>query len=200
MIKIYRKYFAFAGQRKRDIVMANLYAFICTFFESMQLIALGLALKAIIEQTVSEDTIGLTLILMVVGIAGSILFGNLFRLRDAKGSFYACADKRIEIGQRMRHMPMGFFTSRALGVLTAAMTTAVDDIQNIAPRIIMNCVQAFLHIAVMTLVIAIFDIRIGIIILVGIALYLFANNRMQSRMEKVSLDRVGARNPWWIPF
>lgn len=193
MLKIYKKYMAFLGNRKQDILMANFYAFVCIVFDSFPLVALGLALKAIIDNHLTTMDMILSLGIMTIGLIGSIFFGNIFRLRDAYGSFHACADKRIEIGQGMRHMPMGFFSKRELGALTAAMTTAIDDIQNIAPRIVTNCVQAFLHIFVTTLMITVVDRRIGGIVLVGILVYFFVNSRMQLAMDTTSENRVSVQ-------
>ena len=41
-----------------------------------------------------------------------------------------CSEKRLEIGEHMKHVPMGYFNENRLGEIVAAVTTTLGDIEN----------------------------------------------------------------------
>ena len=70
------------------------------------------------------------LAIMVVSIAGRIFFNNLSCIRRERLAAFPCVrKKRLEIGEHMKHVPMGYFNENRLGEIVAAVTTTLGDIE-----------------------------------------------------------------------
>ena len=67
--------------------------------------------------------------IMIVAIIGQIVSTNLASSRRVFGSFAMCAEKRLEIGERLKRVLMGYFDEKRLGDITAAATTTLDDVE-----------------------------------------------------------------------
>lgn len=68
-----------------------------------------------------------------------------------------CAEKRIQIGDRLKYIPMGYFNSHSLGNITAAVTTTMADIESNASVVLTKVIHGFIYAVVITVGITIFD-------------------------------------------
>ena len=71
------------------------------------------------------------------------------------------ANKRVAIGQRMKSVPMGYFNDNSLGELTGVCTTVLDNVETVAPMVLVTMLGGMLNALVFTVMILIFDWRIG---------------------------------------
>ena len=53
------------------------------------------------------------------------------------------AQKRIEIGDRLRYIPMGYFNKNSLGAITGVVTTTLGDVENSAARCLVTLFGGF---------------------------------------------------------
>lgn len=193
MLGIIRKFFAFAGKRKGKLQQGIVFAFINSIFQALQIMALYVVLKALVENQVNAATVWSSFGIMLVSMIGCILTKHKSTMAEAEGSFYMCADKRTEIGDRMKYMPMGYFNDNSLGTITAAVTSTMEDIQDVAPRVMDKTIHGYIHAAVITLMLVFFDWRIGLIIVAGILLFIGVNALMQKKSRQISPARVTAQ-------
>ena len=98
------------------------------------------------------------------------------------------ADRRISIADRMKSVPMGFFNSNSLGQLSGVCTTVVSTIETMVPMVLVNILGGLITTVVFTIVILIFDWRIGLIALAGIALYLAVVSAMEKKSAAIADD------------
>ena len=113
---------------------------------------------------------------------------------QTEAGYDTCAMKRIEIGEHLRYLPMGYFNDTSLGHITSVATNTLEQTGDIATRAIMLVLQGSITTAVVALMMFAFDYRIGLISLAGIAVFLLINtwtNRSVARVadEKLSSDR-----------
>lgn len=193
MIGTIRKFFAFAGKRGSLMKKGILLAFINSVFQAFQILAMAVVLRAITEGNVTAGTAWTSFGIMFASMAGAILTRQQATMAQAQGSFYMCADKRSEMGDRMKYMPMGYFNDNSLGKITAAITSTMEDVQDIAPRVMDKIIHGYVHSAVITAMLLVFDWRIGLIILGGILLFIGGNSLMQRKSRKISPARVAAQ-------
>jgi ATP-binding cassette subfamily B protein len=52
---------------------------------------------------------------MLISIAGKTISGYISDFSKTDAGYFMCADKRIDIGDRLKYMPMGYFNSHSLG-------------------------------------------------------------------------------------
>ncbi len=193
MIGTIRKFFAFAGKRGSLMKKGILLAFINSVFQAFQILAMAVVLRAITEGNVTAGTAWASFGIMFASMVGAILTRQRATMAQAQGSFYMCADKRSEMGDRMKYMPMGYFNDNSLGKITAAITSTMEDVQDIAPRVMDKIIHGYVHSAVITVMLLAFDWRIGLIILGGILLFIGGNSLMQKKTRKISPGRVAAQ-------
>jgi len=193
MFKTFKKFFQFAGEQKGKLQKGIVFAVIHSIFEAIQLMALATVLQALTEGTMAASTAWLSLGIMVVSVAGTVVTGHISRMSEINGSYLMCAEKRIKIGDRMKYMPMGYFNSHSLGNITAAVTTTMADVEEIAPRVIDKSINGLIHAVIIAIAVTLFDWRIGLIVIAGIMLFIGVNSLLQRKSRKLAPKRQAAQ-------
>lgn len=99
------------------------------------------------------------------------------------------ADKRMELGNHLRKLPMGYFTSGNLGKINSVLSSDMAFIEEVSMSTIANMMSYVLSTFVLTVFMFILDYRVGLIA-VGVTLIatLIAN-----KMNKISLSEAAVR-------
>ena len=193
MFNTFKKFFNYAGEQKGKLKKGIAFAVLHSIFEAFQLLALAAVLKALTEGNMTLATAWVSFGVMLLSIAGTIITGHVSRMSEIDGSFLMCADKRIKIGDRMKYMPMGYFNSHSLGNITAAVTTTMSDIEDVAPRVMEKTINGMIHAAIIAVAVTIFDWRIGLIVIAGILLFIGVNTVLQGKSRKLAPKRQAAQ-------
>lgn len=192
MITALKKIYQFSGQWKSTIKKSVLFSLLHSIFDMFQIGALYLILTGIIEE-LSLTKIIYALILLLTGVVGKVICNYISDFSQTKVGYFMCADKRIHVGDRMKYMPMGYFNSHSLGYITSTVTTIIGDVENNAPSVLITVIHGFIHVCVITLLVTIFDWRIGLICMVGIIAFLVCNSVMQKKSLLASPKRQAAQ-------
>ena len=81
---------------------------------SLLVTALFVVLKAIVEDSVSTTTAWIAFIIMTVSIVGKIVTQYFSQLQRTHAGYFMVADKRINIGEKLKSVPMGYFNQNSL--------------------------------------------------------------------------------------
>lgn len=190
MLKTISKFYKFAGERKQQMVAGLVFTVVTSIFESLQFLAVSVVIKDIVHKTITYSTIKTSFILMSISIMGVIVFSHLSKTNSTKGSFLMCSDHRLNIGNKIKYMPMGFFNSKSLGKITTTVTSTMELLQDIAPRVIENVIYGFVNVIILITFLAFFDIRIVLISISGIITFNLINYLMQKKSLNISTQRV----------
>jgi len=193
MISIFRKFFIFTGDQKSKWQKGILFAVLHSLSEALQILAIAVVLKAIIENNMTTRTVWLTLGIMAVSVIGTIITRHISHTNEVSGSYLMCEDKRIKIGSRMKYMPMGYFNSHSLGNITAAATTTMEEIEKIAPPALVRTIHGLIRTFIMIVGLTVFEWRIGLIALAGALLFLLVNAVLQRKSRLLSPKRQAAQ-------
>ncbi len=191
MLKIFKKFFEFCGtENKHKFYNSILYGVIMAFCEALKIPAIYLVLNAIIH-----DKLTVTVILQGFAIiVASVILGIIIRYRatmlQCEGGYGTTADKRIEIAEHLRYLPMGYFNRNSLGYITSVTTNTMENLGDVATRVIMLTTQGILTTILIEVMILISDYRIGLITGAGIVIFFFINHCMQKRAQHVSKAKV----------
>lgn len=186
MIAIYKKFLAFSGRQRRNFNQAILLSVIHAVFEAMRIPAVVVVLKAILDNNMSYQTVYMAFGIMILSIAGCGISRNLMTMKSTAGSYTMCAQKRIEIGEHLKYMPMGYFNNNSLGYITSVTTNTVELMQDMATNVIQISLQGFITSGAISIVLCIFDIRIGALAVGGIGLFLLANSFLQRASKQLA--------------
>jgi ATP-binding cassette subfamily B protein IrtB len=199
MVKTLKRLLEFSGENKGNIIKSFIFSILFTICEAIPILAIVYSLNQIIlakehgTQITVKIVIGAFLI-MLIHVGGKIIFGSIANSKSSIACFRMCAAKRIELGDRLKRMPMGYFSSNRLGEIAAAVTTTISDIEFQAGHILRDITVGFVHAVVITIVITIFNLRIGLIAIGAIALGLLVNAILQKRSMAVSPRRQEAQS------
>lgn len=193
MIHIFRKIFAFAGQRKKLLVQSIWISFLGSVFTSLQFMALFLLVENILAEHRELKTAGSLFVIMLVSIAGKAwaTYGSV--LRQTETGYGMVIDKRVHIGDRLKYIPMGFFNENNLGRITAVVTTSLGDVENTAARSLAIILSGILQSLAFSIAVLIIDVRIGLVVFGGMIVYLFATELAQRSSGIVSAKRQTAQ-------
>ena len=173
------------GNLQKSIVIG----FLNAIFNSLLVTALYVVLKAIVENSVSTNTAWTAFIIMAVSIVGKIVTQYFSQLQRTHAGYFMVADKRINIGEKLKSVPMGYFNQNSLGQITAIETTILNDVESTVPVVLVTTLGGFLNSLVFALFMLVFDWRMGAVTLLGIVIFLLVT----SAMEKKSREGVPAR-------
>ena len=189
MIEVFKKIWQFAGTEQSNIKKSVVIGFIYAIFHMFQVGAIFFAMSAIVEQSHNYRYIYLSLAMMLLSIIGRIICFYFSRLQQTHAGYFMSANKRIDIGHRLKSIPMGFFNENSLGEMTGITTTVLDEVENTVPMVLVNILSGFINAFVFIVYVLIFDWRIGLIVVVGTVLYLFVTSQMEKKSRKVAPKR-----------
>lgn len=193
MLDIIRKFFAFCGEEnrkkfQRSIVLGVLQA----VFEALRIPAIALVLRDLFENNVTTTTALGSLAIMVVSIIGTGLIKYQATMLQTEAGYGTCADKRIEIAEHLRYLPMGYFNANSLGQITSVATNTMQNLEGVATRVIMLVSQGLLTTTLIIVMLLFFDWRIALILAIGFGIFLLVNNRLQKGSQALSEQKISA--------
>jgi len=195
MFKMVKKFFAFCSEKNRKKFYRSAFLGVLeAMFTAMKIPAAFFAIGAVLSDDIDEKAIMLVIALMLVSTLGKMVINRFSYMLQTEAGYDTCALKRIEIGEHLRYLPMGYFNDTSLGHITSVTTNTMEQTGDIATRAIMMVLQGSITTVVVALFMFVFDYRIGLISLAGIGVFLIVNqwtNRSVARVadEKLSADR-----------
>ncbi len=193
MFKILKNFFDFcnAEDRKRfytSIVLSLFQA----MFEALKIPAIACMVKALLEGNVTSKTCLTCLCIMLVSIIGSGAFKSKATMLQTEGGYNTCAEKRMQIAEHLRYLPMGYYNENSLGRIMSVTTNTMQNLENVATRVVMIVCSGLLSTAVITVMLIFFDWRIGLILCAGLVIFFTINNNMMkvsAGMAKQKLEK-----------
>lgn len=190
MLKIFQKFFAFCGENRKKIYRSLVDGVILAFMEVLKIPAIMLMLQGALTGNITAG-----LIWQCFGIlAGSIVVGAAVKYRatilQCEAGYGTAANKRIEIAEHLRYLPMGYFNENSLGYITSVTTNTMENLADTATRVVMLTTQGILTTLLIAVMILFYDWRIGLVLLCGMVLFFAVNCRMQQKSERISPKKI----------
>lgn len=191
MFGILKKFFDFCGEEsRRKFKISIALGVVQAIGEAMKIPAIMVILMAITRYDISAGYIWASLTIMAVSFAVSFLSKKRSTMLQTEGGYDTAAFKRIEIARHLRYLPMGYFNENSLGEITSVTTNTMENLGNVATRVVMLTTQGLLNTGIILLMLICFDWRIGAIGAAGTVLFLFLNSRMQRAGKSISARKV----------
>ena len=193
MLNILKKFFDFCTAEDRRKFYQSIYlGIIKSFIIALRIPAIGLVVMGLIEKNLSMQTFWLALAIMLVSTVLNVWITLKITMLQTEAGYHTCAQKRIEIAEHMRYLPMGYFNQNSLGKITSVTTNTLEGLADVATRVVMMTVQGFLTTGLITILVFLYDWRVGLVLLVGLVLFLLPNTLMRWQVGKVSDDKYQA--------
>ena len=191
MLEILRKFFRFCDAReRREFYCSIVLGVLAALFSALKLPAIGVMLQAILTGGVTGKTILLSLTIMLVSVVGSSLLKYRATALQTDGGYRTTANKRVQIAEHLRYLPMGYFNENSLGAITSVTTNTMDNLSGVSTRVVMLVTEGVFSTVVMTLAVFLFDWRVGLLIIAGLLLYSLVNHALQRRSEQTTSRKL----------
>lgn len=191
MLKILNKFFDFCGSvNKKKFQISIVLGVIQAVCEAMKIPAIMIVLMDITDNTLSSKTVFLSLAIMFVSITVDFFVRKKSAMLQTEAGYNAAANKRIEIAQHLRYLPMGYFNKNSLGSITSVTTNTMENLGDVATRVVMMSTQGILNTALINVMLLCFDFRIGLIAATGVILFFVVNSLLQKAGDKLSAEKV----------
>lgn len=194
MINILKKLFRFSGKYKQNLMQAVWFHIFYSICEALPIAGILYGLTAVLDSRQSGDLFSKSVVLytsliMLLSVAERILFHYLANKKSSMACFFMCADERIAIGERLKRMPMGYFNTNSLGEITSSVTTTMNEIEAMAGTAITNIIVGLVHAGILTLVLTLFNWKIGFISFTAILIGVRINAILQKKSMEIAPDK-----------
>ena len=193
MIQIFRRFFDFCGEtNKRKFTKSIFLGVLKALFEALKIPAIAVTLQGVLSGNLTAQHILLSLGIMLFSIAGNAFANYRSTMLQCEAGYGTCADKRIEIAEHLKYLPMGYFNQNSLGNITSVATNSMEALADVATRVVMMVTQGILTTAVVVLMICAFDLRIGGIAILGVLLFFAVNSLLQKKAKEIAPTKDAA--------
>ena len=185
MISVFKKIIRFAEKERANIRKSIIAGFMNAVFNALQFAAIYYVLVKIFDttngKTIETKDIAVTLGILLVSLAGKMITKYLSQLQQTHAGYFMAADKRIEVGEKLKKVPMGFFSDFSLGKLTTLSTTTLSLIEAQVPLLLVLMLGGLLNTSIFILSLFFFNVRIGLIAAAGMAGFFIVTACMEKR-------------------
>lgn len=188
MIEAFRKIWHFAGNERKNINKSVAVGFLNAVLQMFQVAAIYFVVLALTGGVRGGKTAWIALICELVAIFGGAISASFSKMLQTHAGYFMAADRRISIANRLKSVPMGFFSDNSLGQISGVCTTVVGSIESMVPMVLVSILGGLITTAVFAALLLVFDWRIGLIVLAGIALYLCAVSAMEKKSAVIAND------------
>ena len=185
MLTALKRFFDFCNKTDRDKMYKAIgLGVIKAVFAALRITAIAVVTKGIIDNDMKNEYIFAALAILGLSLLGQFVINLKTTMLQCEAGYHSCCNKRIEIAEHMRYLPMGYFNDNSLGHITSVTTNTMEALADIATRVVMVTTQGILTTFVITAFVFAFDWRIGLLLTAGIGIYAFINSAMQRKTRK----------------
>lgn len=163
MLRLFSRILRLSGRYKGRIQGAFIFAFLESIFAKIPIYLAFIVLSGFYQ----NDLTGKMCLYVGIGLLVSVVLGGIChyvsnRLQGAAG-YMIFADKRMELGEHLRKLPMGYFTSGNIGKISSVLSTDMVFIEEAAMSTLGNMMSYALSAVVLLVFMFYLNWKLGII-------------------------------------
>ncbi len=189
MIEALRKIIMFSGSEKKNIYKSIFVSFLRACFSMLRIGAIYYIIVGLINDDTSTTPAWIAFVLMIISILGTATTRNISLLQQTHAGFYMSANKRMDIAEKLKRVPMGFFNDNSVGEITGISTTVMSTVENLGATVLVLVLGGLINTVVFFLLIPFLDPRIAMVVLAGIAIYLIFTSVMEHKTRTMAPQR-----------
>ena len=190
MVEVLKKFFDFCGsENKKKFYMSIGLGVLMAFLEALRIPASYVVIKAMVEGNSTAMTAYISLGILLISIILTIIVKAKTTMLQTEAGYNTCANKRIEIAEHMRYLPMGYFNENSLGYITSVTTNTMEVLAEVATKVVMMTTQGLLTTLLIICMMFTFDYRLALIVVVGLLIFLLANKYLQYKALSIAKSK-----------
>ncbi|MCR5676061.1 MAG: ABC transporter ATP-binding protein/permease [Lachnospiraceae bacterium] len=186
MLEAIRKIIDFSGQEKSRIYRAVILSFFKSLFSMFRMAAIYFVILAFETGDHTMKPAWTALLFLGIGIIGQLILKMAADLQAVHAGYYMSAYKRLDIAERLKKVPMGYFNDSNLDQVTGITTTVLDVVENQGANVLVLILSGLMNSVVFLICVLFFDWRLGLIELIGMAVYMLITSSMEKKSRALS--------------
>ncbi len=186
MLEAIKKIIAFSGPEKVRIYRAIIIAFFKSLFSMFRMAAIYFVLLAFEQGDKTMQPAWTALILLGISILGQFFLKMIADLQAVHAGYFMSAYKRLEIAERLKKVPMGYFNDNNLEQITGIATTVLDVVENQGANVLVLILSGLMNAVVFLFCVLFFDWRLGLIVFAGMTIYMIITSSMEKKSRSLS--------------
>ncbi|MCR5047265.1 MAG: ABC transporter ATP-binding protein/permease, partial [Treponema sp.] len=193
MIGALKKFFDFClPDDRRKFYLSIALGVISAFCSALRIPALFVVVRGIVGKNLSPLHAAISFAIMLLSVIAASLINKKTTMLQTEAGYNTCASKRMQIAEHLRYLPMGGFTKNSLGQIAAVTTNTMENLSNVATRVVMMVTRGVITSSLIALMMLAFNWKVGLITFAGIFLFFAVNSLMQTSMRKISVRKIKA--------
>ncbi|MGF0096605.1 ABC transporter ATP-binding protein [Peptoniphilus sp. SGI.035] len=166
--------------------------------EGVSLVAILFCLSKICEniftgQSVLMKDVYTVFIIAAISLLGKITFGYLADKNKYIASYSLGAENRLYIGDRLKNVNMGYFSTNSLGNIAGALSTVVGELETVGVFIIEQMLVGTIQTLIMVIFMLPYDFVTAVIILLTLIVGIVVNLLTQKSTDQLTERLLGLK-------
>lgn len=181
MLNVFKKIWSFSKEEQANIKKSILAGFFHAVFNALEFGAIYYILVNIFSKTLDYKSIFVCLGILVISLVGKIMTQKISQMAQTHAGYFMAAHKRIEIGEKIKRVPMGFFSRFSLGRLTTIATSSLSQAEMWVPMLLVLVLGGVLNTLVFVLGTLIFNVKVGLVAVAGVIVFFIVTSVMEKK-------------------
>ncbi|MCR5213396.1 MAG: ABC transporter ATP-binding protein/permease [Eubacterium sp.] len=186
MLEAIKKIIDFSGQERPKVYRAIVLSFLKSMLSMLRIGAIYYIVLAFEEGDKSMKPAWTSLILLGISIVCNVILKSIADLQAVHAGYFMGAFKRLDIADRLKKVPMGYFNDTNLGEVTGIATTVLDVVENQGANVLVNILTGLMNSIVFLICIPFLDFRVALVVLTGMVVYMLFTSSMEKKTRKLS--------------
>ena len=191
MLKTIKRILDLCGSYKSRLIAGIVCSLIYSVCTACSIFAILNILLNIRELT--NDHIRNSIWILLVSIVGKCIMKYLISIYMRANGYNVFCEKRMEIGDRMKRAPMGFFSEQNLGMINTALSSATTELENFSMVAVENMVGGIIQAVCVMIVLLFFNWKVALLSLIGLLLSSVTLKLIKIRTTKQAPRREASR-------
>ncbi|MCR5733973.1 MAG: ABC transporter ATP-binding protein/permease [Lachnospiraceae bacterium] len=186
MLEAIRQIINFSGHEKNKIYRAIIISFFRSLFSMFRMAAIYFIILAFEKGDHSTKPAWTAIIFLSISIIGQFILKMAADLQAVHAGYYMSAYKRLDIAERLKKVPMGYFNDSNLDQVTGITTTVLDVVENQGANVLVLILSGLMNSVVFLICVLFFDLRLGLIEFIGMVIYMLITSSMEKKSRALS--------------
>ncbi|MCR4579517.1 MAG: ABC transporter ATP-binding protein/permease [Treponema sp.] len=166
MFETIKRIYKLCGSYKKQLVWGIVFSCIFTIFKCSEVLAILNVLTHITNLT--KEVILTSLYILLGGTLGASIFKYLISMTMSANGYKVFCEKRIHIGDQLKHAPMGYFNNQNLGRISTALSTSFAELEGFSMMAVENIVRGVISSVCIIIFMFCFNWILGLISVAGL--------------------------------
>lgn len=172
MKEIFSKIWDFSKDRHSSLIKALVFSFLRSVFGITQIMAIIITISVLTGEAEVKPSVIKIIVLTLICVIGNFITSYIEQTSTLTTGFFMIGDKRVEVGNILRRVPLGFFNQSSQGKITATLTTTLSGVETASTMVMVGIISGLFNSFAFFIFMMFYDFRIGILSGTGMIVYL----------------------------